>query len=538
MHVNDISPSNQLLGIAIGLALCAPSALAGSPPAGDPGLMEATQRLLPFRAAKHVILFIGDGMNIEHEIATSRYLYGKDFALSFHGLPYRGNVATWDVTTYNKYAAQAGAASYDPAAIQPALGYDWRQGGKAPYPLDLVTSADIIEYFIPDDIAFGPTKPFATDSASAGTALATGIKTDDGNLAWLPGDPADGALTTVAETLRDERGFAIGVVSTVPFTHATPAAFVSHNVNRNNYHAIASEILAVVKPEVVIGGGYPAGSSCAAPASSTYISQDTYQAVCQDPTYRVVTRTAGLDGSVALLEAADDVAAGEATGLFGLFGGSGGNFESPEPHDLPGTPYVARATVENPLFKDAVLAALKVLSQDPDGLFLMAEQGDIDWANHDNDFARMVGTTWDLHEAVQAVIDFVNRPGDGMHWGNTVVLVTSDHSNSYLRLNPELPLGAGDLPAQARNPSGNVPPFVYADGEVSYANTNHTNELVRLYGAGAGVSRLLEKLEGDWYPCTDIVDNTQLYHVMMAAAGLPRASELSLVLTRPRRCGR
>ncbi len=42
----------------------------------------------------------------------------------------------------------------------------------------------------------------------------------------------------------------------------------------------------------------------------------------------------------------------------------------------------------------------------------MAEQGDIDWANHGNDFARMVGTIKDLHDGVQAVIDFVNQPDD------------------------------------------------------------------------------------------------------------------------------
>jgi alkaline phosphatase len=92
------------------------------------------------------------------------------------------------------------------------------------------------------------------------------------------------------------------------------------------------------------------------------------------------------------------------------------------------------------------LAALKVLSQDEDGLFLMAEQGDIDWANHANDFHRMVGTTYDLHMAVQAVIDFVNQPGDKMNWSNTLFIVTSDHSNSYMR--NQAVLGAGDLPAQ------------------------------------------------------------------------------------------
>ncbi len=48
---------------------------------------------------KHIILFIGDGMHLEREIAASRYLFGKDQRLVFHGFPYRGNVATWDVNT-------------------------------------------------------------------------------------------------------------------------------------------------------------------------------------------------------------------------------------------------------------------------------------------------------------------------------------------------------------------------------------------------------------------------------------------------------
>jgi len=89
-----------------------------------------------------------------------------------------------------------------------------------------------------------------------------------------------------------------------------------------------------------------------------------------------------------------------------------------------------------------------VLSQDPNGFFLMIEQGDIDWANHANDYQRMIGTTWDLHEAVQTAIDYVNRPGDGIKWSNTLLLVTSDHANSYMRLDDNKKLGAGDLPQQ------------------------------------------------------------------------------------------
>jgi alkaline phosphatase len=50
--------------------------------------------------ARHVILFVGDGMNMEHEIATSRYFYGGDRKLSSQRLPYRGKVAICDVTSY------------------------------------------------------------------------------------------------------------------------------------------------------------------------------------------------------------------------------------------------------------------------------------------------------------------------------------------------------------------------------------------------------------------------------------------------------
>ena len=83
------------------------------------------------RDAKHIILMVGDGMNIEHEIATSRYLYGKDYDLSFHKFPYQANVATWDVTTYKHWSG----GTYDPNAINPFLGYDPAKGGKVPYPI-------------------------------------------------------------------------------------------------------------------------------------------------------------------------------------------------------------------------------------------------------------------------------------------------------------------------------------------------------------------------------------------------------------------
>ena len=61
--------------------------------------------------ARHIILIIGDGMQPENEIAAGRYLTGRDDGLAFHAFPYRGFVATWDVTVYNRQAPRYGACA-------------------------------------------------------------------------------------------------------------------------------------------------------------------------------------------------------------------------------------------------------------------------------------------------------------------------------------------------------------------------------------------------------------------------------------------
>jgi alkaline phosphatase len=417
------------------------------------------------------------------------------------------------VTTYNKYA---GAAAYDPLAIAPQVGYDPTRGGWKPWPLQKNGIDD--GYFIPASGA----KPFATDSASAATAWATGYKTDDGNIAWKPGDPPDGAVPTIAELARAEEGAAIGVVSTVPFTHATPAAHVAHNVSRSNYHAMANEILKTVKPDVVIGGGHPRYGTTYMPAAL----YDDMKANTTDE-YAFVERLAGVDGGVSVRAAAKN-AADDGQKLFGLYGGAGGNFEPPVPSDTPGHPAIARGSTENPLLKDATVAALTVLEPDPDGFFLMVEQGDIDWANHANNYSWMVGTTWDLDEAVQAAVAWVGKPCDDVTWLNTTIIVTADHANSYMRLNPDKPLGKGDLPTPPTAPCagyGGAGVCTYPNGDVTYRAVDHTNELTRLYGLGFG-SLAFRKEEGQWYRGSRLIDNTQIFDALASILGVSERSPL------------
>jgi alkaline phosphatase len=319
--------------------------------------------------AKHVILIIGDGMQLEHERAYNDYLTGSyDSGLEHLNFPYKGVSATWDVDTYNRYAFTAGATTitnpgFDPqmtASFTAALGYDPAKGGKLPYNQDTmaaVNSAAALTYYgtkLKKSAADGGAIP-ATDSASAATALGTGFKTDSGNIAWRTGDPAIGKLTTIAEMYRNQKKAAIGVVSTVPFTHATPASFASHNVNRNNYQAIAQEIITSVQPDVVIGGGHPAFNDPTGANPNLYIGAAEYTTLKSSTEYAFAERQAGVDGGTALLAKADDAVKNKKK-LFGLYGGAGGNFEY---HNVSndGSASITRGSTENPTLAQAATAS-------------------------------------------------------------------------------------------------------------------------------------------------------------------------------------
>ena len=470
-----------------------------------------------YRAAKNaadlgynVILFIGDGMQKAHEIAGSRYMYGTDAGLSFHNFDFTGYVTTWDVDTYNSYAAARHELGYAAATLLDQLdcraGYDPAVAGGLPYPL-------IDTYLL----------AHATDSASAGTAISTGIKTDDGNISWASGDAADGMLQNVIDKVWGQRAGATGVVSTVEFSHATPATFSSHNINRNNYGEISEDVIFNVRPDVVIGAGHPAYNGTAAEPNYRYITKAAYQAIAADSEYVFVEKTPGGNGGTNLLAAADEAAA-KGKKLFGLFGAA--QIATPLVTDTPGSPSFNKADSEDPSLAESTTAALKVLSQDPAGFFLMVEQGDIDWSNHANNFSGMIGGVEDLEQAVKTAIDYVEQPGDQIDWSNTLLIVTSDHGNSFLRVNRALKPGLGDLPTQQEAPTecsyAYCGSYIYPDGDVFYATGGHTNELVSLYAKGYAAADLFEKYQGRMYPdvATRVIDNTDIFKVMAEFFGI------------------
>ncbi len=138
--------------------------------------------------------------------------------------------------------------------------YQFGELGKQIYdsfPVKLAMSTYMIggEIYNPDSVSanfkFVLKKP--TDSAASGTALATGTKTYK---AGISVDTNKAKLLTVLDKA-EKVGKSSGVVSTVPFSNATPAAFVAHNASRYEYKKIAEEMIMQSSVDVIIGGGHP-----------------------------------------------------------------------------------------------------------------------------------------------------------------------------------------------------------------------------------------------------------------------------------------
>ena len=82
---------------------------------------------------------------------------------------------------------------------------------------------------------------FAPDSASTATSIATGYKTWSGSI--NVSEDFQEKYETIAEKLKEQQNYKIGVVSSVNLNHATPAAFYAHQESRNNYYEIGLELI-------------------------------------------------------------------------------------------------------------------------------------------------------------------------------------------------------------------------------------------------------------------------------------------------------
>ena len=286
-----------------------------------------------------------------------------------------------------------------------------------------------------------------TDSAASATSMFSGIKTYNSSINIAP----DGEQAKSFAHLLQEDGFAIGVVSSVPISHATPASTYANNVTRNDYQDLSRDLLgrkSVSHPDqplpgvdVLIGCGWSEKSKDdRSKQGRNFVPGNKYLAkkdlkaidVRNGGRYRVAQRTSGKAGRQTLLAAAQTAAENNER-LFGFYGKGGhlpfrtadGKYD-PTRGVKSAERYTPADLSENPTLADMAEAALTVLEKDPDGFWLMIEAGEVDWANHNNNVDNSIGAVVSGDRAFQKVTQWVE---ENSNWSETVVIVTADHGH-------------------------------------------------------------------------------------------------------------
>ncbi|MFC4683681.1 alkaline phosphatase [Exiguobacterium sp. s149] len=227
-----------------------------------------------------------------------------------------------------------------------------------------------------------------TDSAAAGTAMATGVKTNNGTISM---DPNGKELTSVLEKA-NQIGKATGLVATSTITHATPAVFASHVASRASEAEIAKQYMDELEVDVLLGGG------------QNYFTTEQEGGLQKED---LIARAEAAGYTYATN--ADELETANASKLLGLF--------APEAM----APELDREMTEEPSLAEMTTAALTSLNQDKDGFFLMVEGSQIDWAGHAHDAAWAMKDSEAFHDAFQKAIQFAMKDKQ------TLVVVAGDH---------------------------------------------------------------------------------------------------------------
>lgn len=228
-----------------------------------------------------------------------------------------------------------------------------------------------------------------TDSA-AGTALATGHKTRNGMLGM---DADTVAVTSVAELLH-QKGWGIGLVTTVAPDDATPGAFYAHVPSRRMTYEIGRQA-------AESGYEFIAGSSWRGMTDKKGNPTDLGDYFRSFPDLDLVNTTA-------------DARASHARRIFLTsatpFNGSNVGFTI---DSIPGA-------LQLPDMTDACISHLLRIS--PDRFFIMVEGGNIDHVGHGNDGGTVAVETHNFDRALARALEFYKA-----HPDETLIIVTADH---------------------------------------------------------------------------------------------------------------
>lgn len=437
---------------------------------------------------KNIILFIGDGMGYNHVDVASHFQYGEVGKQIYESFPVKFGMTTHMI----------GGTEFNP------------------------DSANAYLNFI---------KKKPTDSAASGTALATGSKTTNASLSV---DSSKTKLLTILERA-ELINKSTGVVSTVPFCNATPAAFVAHNESRYNYLEIAKEMILESKVEVIIGGGNPHynpdGSQVKTINDRVEGSKESYDRTTGDKSqqkideelYKYVGGKSVWNLLVSGEAGADSDGDGEKDSwlliqdrklfqkysegetpkrLLGVFmSGQSTQIERDNSLDT-GEPFSSPLNEYVPTLTEMTLVAINVLDNNENGFVLMCEGGAIDWVAHSNLLGKTIEEQIDFNDAVEAACNWVEKNSS---WDETLIIVTADHETGYL-------VGPNSATEEVEkkiigNGKGKLP-------SVEWLSTHHTNMLVPFYAKGKGSELFRTAIKGYDEVRGTYIDNSDIGNVI------------------------
>lgn len=451
---------------------------------------------------------------------------------------------SWDAASLFQYTTTTGPVYYDQGfdkylmTTYPLNTSSTPTGGQTPeIDYDPEQAWDLTSY---NSTATGYLHQNFTDSAAAGTALSTGIKTYNNAMNWGNDPVATGSIITpTMPELAKQNGKVVGTISSVQWSHATPAAFSNaHNITRNDYVGIANQMLDEDIVDVIMGAGHPqwndSGTQIYPAYDDTEINDSRARYVGGRDTW-IQLKEGTHPGNLTLVETKGDFEA-LAQGDLSVLGGknrlvgtaqAGSTLQqSRSGYSATDAPFSTQLNEQVPSLGTMATAALNVLSSldQGKGLFLHIEGGAVDWAAHANQTSRIVEEQIEFNLAVDAVVEWIEQNGG---WEENLLIITTDHGNA-------MPMGPGsDLVPHARISLNNVIAGQYSSTNpqgVRWWSGNHTNELVPLFARGTGADYFADLAVNQddyfaqYYPDWGVsgfdgryVDNTDVYKVMERA---------------------
>jgi alkaline phosphatase len=291
---------------------------------------------------------------------------------------------------------------------------------------------------------------YTTDSGAGATAISAGNKTYNGAI----GVTKDSVVCKTILEYAEDQGLSTGLVSTSSITHATPAAFIAHQLSRDYYEEIAADFLKT-DIDVFIGGG-----------RNNFTSRRDKRDLVQE------LRAKGYQ-VVYSMDSIKNISQGKLAGL---------NVPDHNPAYIEG---------RGDMLPSAALTAINILSNNKKGFFLMVEGSHIDWGAHSNNTLYVASEVVDFDRAIGKAMEFAVKDK------KTLVIVTADHETGGMAI-VDGNYTSGTVSAKfvtAAHTGVMVPVFAWGPGSELFQGIQENTELFDKMMTLLGLSALIPAQE-------------------------------------------